>query len=1014
MARKITFEEFKRMLEDPEVPDSEIRKYLRAAPESSGAFAPQFQPDPEKVEADPFESALTIGNSLSRWRRRRRFQRRQNRGDNRPVIVSEGDSWFQFPLIIDDVIDHLEDDFLVWSSGAAGDTAQNMIFDNPEYMEALDEQADQVRAFLLSAAGNDVIGEDANGEPVLRSLLHRRRPDRNQAHQLINRAALGRVLDKLRDGYQRVIQDIRNDDRFLKLPILIHGYDYALPYPVSRADPRRPFWADRDEWLGSAFKSKDIDDRQVRRQIIEILINELYQLLDEIAANDADVHVIDVRNTLTKVTDWADEIHGTSDGFRRVARKFRETLNRVIVPAAFEMAEDFQPIEPPIDRETDYPAIDGPSLIIEARPDLAPVSERVMGFGDEGRFARGWSRARRLEIAVGEDDSLPYWFLKEGVSAGQAVCKIEASGIDYRGFGPGRWSGTGFLVAPNILLTNYHVLNSEAVARSARAIFGFEEDRSGEAPSSESYLLNPDRLFIVSPENQLDYCFVWIEGSLKDRFSQIEFWRGSFMASPEEEANIIHHPDGQPKRVSIRENEIIDLGAPETLVHYASDTMAGSSGSPVLNSECRLFALHHASTAGTGPDIAERVRQAGFEGGVLNEGIKTSAIAVDIETRAKSGPDASAAGIVLQEIKGTDSRTGFFGALGRPGSSSDDGLERVVDSYRGAPTDVDVAFWNIEWFNRHYAEKLQDVARIIVDLNLDIWALEESSPEATEALVKKLRDDFGQHFDFAASEPDASSGKQTTTVIWNTQTVAGERLEWPAEVDRLLRLHSLDSEAQRFEAVEGKIFNRYPGLFRFEALNRGTNRAPFDFNLVPLHLKAKAEGARRRRMASNILAEAVAITMDEGREEKDWIIGGDLNAELSTGQFRGLSDAGFIPLSAKDEAEGAITYLSGPKSLIDSIFLSPDMHKTVDEDDFMIIAPDRADSGFVDRISDHRPVLVRLSLADAPLSDSPRSGRLSRPRSDDERSRLLREFLADLREDPREVLRALTELIRNS
>ena len=104
--------------------------------------------------------------------------------------MSEGDSWFQFPFVIKDVIDHLNDDYLIWSNGAAGDTADNMIFKNPEYMTALNEQDDRVTAFLLSAAGNDVIGQDENGVPALASLLHRRTASRRTARELINKTAL--------------------------------------------------------------------------------------------------------------------------------------------------------------------------------------------------------------------------------------------------------------------------------------------------------------------------------------------------------------------------------------------------------------------------------------------------------------------------------------------------------------------------------------------------------------------------------------------------------------------------------------------------------------------------------------------------------------------------------------------------------------------------------------------------------------------------------------------------------
>ncbi len=189
MPKKITHAEFQAMLEDLDVPDNQIADYLVPAGDGGG-LNPEFLPNPEMVERDRAESAMTIGNGVSRRRRRSKFNRRIRRGENLPVIVSEGDSWFQFPFVIDDIIDHLEDDYLIWNCGAAGDTAANMIFKNAEYMTALDEQADRVTAFMLSAAGNDVIGEDENGVPVLASLLHRQTPTRDTVDKLINQTRI--------------------------------------------------------------------------------------------------------------------------------------------------------------------------------------------------------------------------------------------------------------------------------------------------------------------------------------------------------------------------------------------------------------------------------------------------------------------------------------------------------------------------------------------------------------------------------------------------------------------------------------------------------------------------------------------------------------------------------------------------------------------------------------------------------------------------------------------------------
>ena len=969
---KIPYSKFIEMWDDLDLPDTVLAEFV-VFDESENAFAPNVQPDPDKVDMPRLESALGVLNSRARRRRQRDFRRAMDKGDRRPVLVTEGDSWFQFPLLLKDVVDHLSEDYLVWSLGAAADTVKNMIdSDAAEYMEGLQQQADHVQAFLLSAAGNDVIGY-RDGEPVLLSLLHNGTRS-NQPEKLVNQAALQRVTEGLRDSYLKVVRNVRSDPRFETLPILIHGYDYTFPYPYGR-DPRpRRLWtlANPDKWLGTAFEQKGIMDPKLRRDIVKILIDALYEVLADVAAGDEHMHLIDVRGTLTQVRDWADEIHGTDAGFARVASKFNAVLQTLVTPSrqhetlasSCGLSDDCGP-KAGVDLELQAP----PLLALRGDVNIDPLDNAQVGIPSPEGFAKGFAHSKNFEAILDQDNSVPFHFLAEGHRAGQAVGRVLAQGVDWEGR-RGRWKGTGFLIAPNILLTNAHVVNSNSVAAKSLVEFGFEDAANGAPPPAARYRLNPSRLFVSSEVNDLDYTFVWVDGIPEGALPTIQFWRGSFMGRERDTAQIIHHPQGDPKRVSLRDNEILSgVGINEALVHYTSDTESGSSGAPVADDDWRLFALHHANT-GVTPELRNELRKRGFseEVDVVNEGIKTSAIAIDLELKARQSAASQSAREVLRHVGGTDSRTGFFGALGRKPEGRT-GLERVVNTYRGAATDMDIAFWNIEWFNTRYEEKMTDVIQVIADLNLDIWALEEVSPETTDALVRALNSTFQMQFDYAVSEPDAASGKQSTAVIWNTLTVTGARLDWPAEADRTLRLDSRDPSAARFEAVEGKLFNRYPGLFKFTAKGKDQT-ADFDFFLVPLHLKARAEGAKRRKMASNALATAIGIAM-ETYGEADVVLGGDMNAELSSGAFKGLVDAGFAALSAADEKDGAFTYLKHPHlSLIDSIFISPSLAPKVGDDDFMIIAADRTMPDFVKRVSDHLPVMVRLTLDGAPLPAS--------------------------------------------
>jgi endonuclease G len=55
--------------------------------------------------------------------------------------------------------------------------------------------------------------------------------------------------------------------------------------------------------------------------------------------------------------------------------------------------------------------------------------------------------------------------------------------------------------------------------------------------------------------------------------------------------NIIQHPQGRPKQVALRDNQVIDLL--EDFLHYRADTEPGSSGAPVFNDFWELVGLHH-------------------------------------------------------------------------------------------------------------------------------------------------------------------------------------------------------------------------------------------------------------------------------------------------------------------------------------------------------------------------------------------------------------------------------------
>lgn len=578
----------------------------------------------------------------------------------------------------------------------------------------------------------------------------------------------------------------------------------------------------------------------------------------------------------------------------------------------------------------------------------------------------GWQQVREsgleFERAIGRYVTISAALLQILADYRRAVAHVSVSGKDFQGIG-GEWNGTGFLVSPNLFLTNHHVLNSVDVAAEATVEFDFEiarnallGGRSDIAPSRKIFRLNPDRLFVTSPAaGGLDYAFIWVDQVAASEFGFIPLERSSFTMAEGEQAFVIHHPDRRMKEASVDDTDILSIDS--RVVHYASDTDYGSSGAPVFNRQGNLIALHHATRK------QETTLRNGRHSEYVNEGIKIAAIAIDLEAKAQAGDTIAAqAREVLAAIGGSDTLTGFFGGLGRRQSGSND-LERVVSIYKGDDADVDIGFWNIEHLaSRHTDEmKLDGAATVIADMKLDAWGLSEVSPNAVRKLVERIRSDFGEEYGCAFSEPEASDGKQSTAIIWRMATLECVPVPWPSDVAGLFSLDSRDPEAAQFEAVHGKIFNRYPGLFRL-ATNARFGTEPFVVHVVPLHLKAMAEGSIRRRMASGILRRAVEALKRDGVE--DVIIGGDINAMLASGDFDKLKAGGFVAMGAQDEQQGAFTYLKSPyRSLIDNVFLSPNLARTYGAEEFMIVARDREIGDFVKTISDHRPVMIRLTLA---------------------------------------------------
>ncbi|WP_019585279.1 endonuclease [Deinococcus apachensis] len=254
-----------------------------------------------------------------------------------------------------------------------------------------------------------------------------------------------------------------------------------------------------------------------------------------------------------------------------------------------------------------------------------------------------------LERIIGANDLVGVAYLDLARSAARSVGRVVLKDAQGRTQG----FGTGWLCSPRAILTNHHVLEDAAVARTSVIEFNYELSAGGTLQNRVTLNLDPDALFLTS--EALDYSLVAVGGDTS-ALGWLPLFGTTGKVLVGEALSIVQHPSGEPKQVALRENRLVDL-LPDFL-HYETDTAPGSSGSPVFSDTWEVVALHHSGVPRT--DAQGRpLRRDGqpLQPGdsdtlidwIANEGVRISRIVEDLRARSDAVGNALVAEVLAAQ-----------------------------------------------------------------------------------------------------------------------------------------------------------------------------------------------------------------------------------------------------------------------------------------------------------------------------------------------------------------------------
>ena len=214
--------------------------------------------------------AIDAANAIARAKRRAEYRLKTLFGFDGIRIVEDGDSWTQYPVLLEDIGDQLQarDDLALFSVGGAGDLVTDMAREK-EYIDALRET--QAPALVISGGGNDMFSH-------LKDLLFDY-TDGAEPADLIDQSKFGPILQKVLGSYETILADVAAG--FPGVQVFTHGYD--LPYPLENG-----------KWIDPALNARNIPF-DIGRTVLNVILDMFNTGLEMLEAQHTNMVFCDLR-----------------------------------------------------------------------------------------------------------------------------------------------------------------------------------------------------------------------------------------------------------------------------------------------------------------------------------------------------------------------------------------------------------------------------------------------------------------------------------------------------------------------------------------------------------------------------------------------------------------------------------------------------------------------------------------------------------------------------------------------